>query len=93
MFIKLSPVRSDKTISYEFYGEIITVTIDEQVDRFDFSEVPNGRLEEVETSLPLNPIVSAERIDGELYVELINFISSDATEEERFPEWQEVSNG
>lgn len=90
MYVILSPVRSDKSISYVYNGEVIIATIDGQTDDFDFSEVPDGKLGEVETSLPINPIVSAERIDGDLYVVLINFISSDATEEERFPEWQEV---
>lgn len=92
MFIKLSPVRSDKSIEYIYEDEVVIATIDGKSDTFDFSEVPDGKLGEVETSLPINPIVSAERIDGDLYVVLVNFISSDATEEERFPEWQEVDN-
>lgn len=90
MFINLSPIRSDREISYTYNGERITATIDNQSDTFNFSEVPNGKLDEVESTLPINPIISAERVEGTLYVELINFISGDATEEERFPEWQEV---
>lgn len=90
MRVKLSPVRSDRTIEYSYDGEVITAMIDGQSDTFDFSSVPEGILEKVETDLPINPIVSAKRVDGTLYVELINFISADASEEERFPEWKEV---
>lgn len=90
MYVKLSPVRSNRSIEYTFDNEVITAKIDGQSDTFDFSNVPEGILEKVETTLTINPIVSARRKDGTLYVELINFISADASEEERFPQWQEV---
>lgn len=90
MKIKFSPQRSDDKINYIFEGEKIIVTIEGETDAFDFSIMPDGKMVDVETKLPLNPIASAERVNGELYVKLINFISSDATEEEKYPRWQEV---
>jgi hypothetical protein len=64
--------------------------IESHYDTFDFSSMPDGKLDSVETHLPINPIISAERIDGELKVELINLIGKNATNEERFPDWIDV---
>ena len=61
MKVLLSPQRSDKEINYHFEGEKITVTTDDMSDTFDFSNMPDGILQEVETTLDVNPIVSANR--------------------------------
>lgn len=90
MKILLSPQRSDRKIEYKFEGEKIIVTTDNMSDTFDFSSMPDGVMEEIETTLSINPIISAKRVDGELSVELLNFIGRDATEEEKFPDWKEV---
>jgi hypothetical protein len=90
MKIFLSPQRSDRKIEYKFEKEKITVTTDDMSDTFDFSSMPDGIMYEVETTLDINPIISAKRLEGVLYVELLNFIDENATEEEKFPEWQEV---
>lgn len=90
MKILYSPQRSDKTIYYEFSNEVITVKIDNQIDVFDFRETPNGMLEKTETTLKVNPILSAERKEGELYVTLLKYIDKDAIHEERFPQWQVI---
>lgn len=66
------------------------------VDTFDFRDMPNGKLEVfdnqtgkilVETTLPENPIESAERIDGELWVELVMFFGGDEIDDERELDW------
>ena len=67
--------------------------ISEEQDTFDFSDLPDGVLEDVKTTLSINPIISAKKENGELYVKLLNFIDTDATEEERFPEWQVIEGG
>ena len=92
MQVLFIPVRSEKNISYSFRGELVTAQHNGETDTFDFSDLPDGRLEpdEVATSLPINPIVLAEKKDGVLSVELLNFIRVDATDEEKFPEWFEV---
>lgn len=90
MRILYSPQRSDDTIRYNFGPDIIQATYGDQTDTFDFTEMPDGRAENIETSLPINPIIEAWRENGVLHVKLLKFHGPDATEEERFPEWQEV---
>ena len=94
MNIKYSPcVNFDGTqFTFAFEGETVTATLGSESDIFDFSGFPDGRMDSsmVETILVYNPIIRAERVDGILSVELLNFISEDATEEEKFPEWIEV---
>ncbi|MCT4605843.1 MAG: hypothetical protein N4A64_07020 [Marinisporobacter sp.] len=91
MRILYSPQRSDQKINYAFEEEKISVTLDNITDTFDFSAMADGKAkEEIETSLSINPIISAERKDGILSVILINYIGKDATKKEKFPTWQEV---
>lgn len=79
-------------ISYQFNREIVTVTINNETEQFDFSNLPDGKAENIESDIfEFCPVLSAERKDGMLYLELLNFISFDATEKERFPTWEEVS--
>lgn len=59
-------------------------------DIFDFSNIPDGELTDIETTLPVIPILKAERTDGVLSLILLNYIGIDATEEEKFPELIEV---
>lgn len=63
---------------YVIDGEKITATLKndegEETDVFDFTGMPDGVLSNVETSLTVNPILKAEKIDGVLYVTLINFL-------------------
>ena len=91
MRIRRSPQRSDLNLSYTFNGEVIECTYGEQTDVFDFSAMPEGKMVGIETDLPINPIISAERINGELFVELLYFHGATATDAERFPDWQVVS--
>ena len=86
------PQRSKRKVFYSFNNEKITVNLNGQFDTFDFSTFEEGAIfEGVETDLPINPLVSAKREKGVLFVELLNFIDKDATEEEKFPTWQGVS--
>lgn len=81
----------DKRFIFEFNGESITITLGGISDEFDFSAFPDGVMDSsmVETILEYNPIISAERIDGLLSVKIMNFISEDSIESERFPDWEE----
>ena len=82
----------EKRFEFEFSGETITVIFDSVSDTFDFTGFPDGEVDYsmIETVLEYNPILKATKVDGVLSVELLNFISEDATEEEKFPEWIEV---
>lgn len=96
MNIKYSPQRNDDRIQYEITGDKITATYEVldttelYKDTFDFTNMSDGVLENVETVLPINPILFAKGEKGVLYIELLHFIGADATEEERFPDWMEV---
>lgn len=91
MRIFLSPQYNHlQKIEYEFQGEKIIAKIDGLEDEFDFSAMPDGVAEHIETTLPVNPILEANRENGILYVKLLNFIDDDATEKERFPDWQVI---
>ena len=92
MKILLSPQRSNNIIGYSFGKDKIIVKYNNKIDTFDFFDMPNGRLEadKIKTKLDINPIISAERRNGTLYVALTNFIGANATEKERFPDWEEV---
>ena len=81
----------EKRFKFEFSGEAITVTFDGISDTFDFTGLPDGEVDfsMIETVLECNPILKAQRVDGTLSVELLNFISEDASEAEKFPEWEE----
>ena len=100
MRIKFSPqVRDNERIIYEFEEGIIKATHETmhrgKSDTFDFTDLPDGELQiyddetgelMIETEME-NPIVSARKEDGVLYVELMNYIGVNASYEERFPEW------
>ena len=81
------------TLTEDPEGVLIIETgtrIKKGTDTFDFSGLPDGETEGIETELPFNPIVSAERREGELRIQLINFITAEADEAERYPEWEEI---
>lgn len=101
MKIYLSPQGSDgNNFKYTFIDDILTVECDGKTDEFDFTDFPDGRLqmyddkgnELVETKFEVNPLISAEKKEGVLYLELLNRISDNATEEEKFPEWIDSSD-
>lgn len=93
MRIYLSPQINPMVILYSFGNDIVNVTIDGVTDVFDFTSFPNGKIDtqmDIETDLVINPIMSAERVDGILSIQLLNCVGEDATHEENFPVWQEV---
>ena len=80
MIIKLSPqVRDNNKIWYEIEGNKITATIKDVSDTFDFTGIPNGKLQlydsdgknMIETTLDEVPILDAEKTDGVLTVEIL----------------------
>lgn len=80
-------VLDNKSIVYDYADDIlhVTMTFNDEVyeDSFDFSTfLENGVLrllnglgeETIETDLPVNPITSAERVDGVLHLELLEWV-------------------
>lgn len=97
MRILFRPQRSAEQITYTFRGESVTALIgdaeDAIEDTFDFTGLPDGELDrerEVETVLPVCPIIFSKRVDGVLHLELLNWIGRDAPYGSRFPEWVEL---
>ena len=90
LFSPQVPAVEGQRIRYTFGNDVITADIDGQTDTFDFSEMPDGEAVSIETTLPVNPVLSARRVDGVLEVVLLHWIGQDVSEEERFPDWIEV---
>ena len=96
MIIKLSPQgRSENKIWYDISENKITATINDVSDTFDFTDMPNGELQMrdeygnslIETTLDEVPILSANKVDGVLTVEIL-FSTNVNEKDERllFPE-------
>ena len=90
MKILFSPqVREDNKIWYEIEYQKITTTINGVTDTFDFTGMPNGKLQlynsdgesMIETVLEEIPILGAEKTDGVLTVEILFSIDSNEQDE------------
>jgi hypothetical protein len=97
--VLFEPQRSNKKLEYKFTDETITATLNGITDTFDFSELEEGdevaRNEEtgqleIETTLPMLPILDARRENGQVIVTVLKYHGKDAPESERFPEPLEV---
>ena len=76
-----TPQRADSKISYTADADILSVTIDDITEEFDFTGLPEGRAEEITPEiLTMNPIVSAEKIGDELTITMIRFYGEDEKE-------------
>lgn len=91
MKIKLSPQVNSEKIEYIFKNNIITATLNSKTDTFDFTNMPDGICENIETELEINPIISVKKEEGVLFVELLNFIDENETRQEvLFPDWEVI---
>ena len=91
MKIFFSPQFNKDKIEYTFGKDVVTATMNGVKEKFDFSGMPDGVADSIESEVfGFNPVLSARKENDILHLELINFIGEDATEEERFPEWFEV---
>jgi hypothetical protein len=94
MQIKYSPQCSNKTIEYQFNGEIITASLNglqQVIDLSNISQYPEyNENEQRVIELPFF-ILSVKTEDGIKKVELLKFHKPNAPESERFGfEWVEV---
>ncbi len=81
----------DKRIDYSAKGDKLIVTIEGVSDTFDFTNVVGVlNMVSVRTTLSFNPLQKVERKNGTVEVTAINYIGQNATDEERFPHFQEV---
>ena len=96
MKILFSPqVRDDDKIWYEIEYQKIIATINGVTDTFDFTGMPNGKLQlynsdgesMIESTLDEIPILGAEKKDGVLTVEILFSVDIDEKDERLlFPE-------
>ena len=66
------------SIGYAVAGESVTATIGGVSDTFDFAAIPEGgALEDVQTTLPLVPVLAATRRGGVVDLVLLRWYSDD----------------
>lgn len=89
---KSPQVRMDgKRIEYTFDRNKITASFDGVTDTFDLSTVKSTiNPKTIRTMLAFNPIERIEYVNNDLEVMLTNFIGVDASEDERYPHFEEV---
>jgi hypothetical protein len=99
MQVLYSPQCNEKdTLEYQFIGDKIIVTYNGEVDEFDFTDMPDGiarnygREPEIISTLPISPVIEVSKLNGVLYAQLLKFIGKNASQEDKFPEWQEVNS-
>lgn len=104
MRVLFEPFVSTSKLVYEFNGHIINAKMRvylgknclnepmylPEEDTFDFSSFPEGESVEIETDLPVCPIIKAEKIDGELNLVLMKFVDHLPKTQELYPKWIEI---
>lgn len=93
MWIKHSPVGGfEENIAYIFVENEITATYQGESITYDVANMPVDEegVMVVERINGIRPILNVYNKEGEYWVEIRNHIGSDATEEEKFPDWFEV---
>lgn len=83
-----TPQRSDFKAEYIINNDVLVVKIGEVTETFDFTRLEAGIAEKIIAEvLPVNPIVSVEKIGDDVNITVIRFYGED--EKELF----EVQNG
>ena len=76
-----TPQRADIKAEYTVNNDILTIKIDGTVETFDFTGLEEGTAEEIVTEiLPINPIISVEKIGDEINVTVIRFYTFEEKE-------------
>lgn len=78
---KIPQLNNNATITYGIEGDVLKVTINEIMEEFDFTGLPDGVAEGIEPEeLPLNPLISAEKKDGIVSINLLWFYKEEERE-------------
>jgi len=71
-----TPQRADIKAEYITNNDVLTVTIGDKIENFDFTGLEEGTAEEVIAEvLPINPIVRVEKIGTDINITVIRFYS------------------
>lgn len=69
-----TPQRADIKALYEVKDDVLTITIGEMKEVFDFTGLPEGRAENITTDiLNINPVIGAEKTGDIVTVTVIEF--------------------
>ena len=83
-----TPQRADIKIAYIVGNDILTIKIGELTEIFDFTGLEEGIAEQIIVEeLPINPIISVEKIGDTLNIKIIRFYG-----EEEKPLFEVVQN-
>ena len=75
------PQYSSYKYTYEIKGDILTLTMNEESEVLDLTELDEGQAELIELEvLPINPVVSIEKTGEVIEVTLIRFYDDDEKE-------------
>ena len=85
-------INDQHQVSYEFNGDVITATVNEETDTFDFSSMPNDSIaQSITSSLPIIVVTEAKKDkDGELWIRLFKPITFEENESGVSVEWIDV---
>lgn len=76
-----SPQRADIKAEYIVSDDVLTVTIDDKKEIFDFTGLEDGIAEEIIVeNLSVNPIVKVEKIGDEINIKVIRFYTFEEKE-------------
>ncbi len=79
--LSYTPQRADIKIEYIAENDILTATINDATETYDFTGFTEGKAEEIiAESLPINPIISAEKIGETINIKVIRFYNADEKE-------------
>lgn len=76
-----SPQRADFKANYEINNDTLTVEINDVTETFDFTGLEEGKAEEIiAENLPINPIISVEKIGDKVNITVIRFYTFEEKE-------------
>jgi len=96
MWVYFSPQRSNNKLDYNFNGNQVVVTYNNELqETFDLTDMyettwdGDRRIKDPEI-LPVKPILSVVEKDGAMWVTVLNFHGPNPPREIAFPDWVEV---
>lgn len=76
-----TPQRADVKVDYIINNDVLTVKMNDIVETFDFTGLQEGRAEEIiAETLPINPIIGAEKIGDTVNIKVIRFYTFEEKE-------------
>ena len=76
-----APQYSSFKYTYEIKGDVLTLTMNEESEVLDLTDLEDGKAESIELEvLPINPVVSIEKTGEIIEVTLIRFYDDDEKE-------------